>query len=232
MKKAIIYTRFSDRPDADTSESCDFQKDYCSKWCKDNDYDVQFCFEDRAISGTAPIDKRPGLRQALSCLEKDMVIVIYHWDRLARDRMVHVSIESYVIGRGGDIVSASTNSTTKDESPEDELTRTILQSLSAYDRQLRAIRTSNAMRSHQSRGRIMSKHLPYGFKVNPDESTQMIECAAEQKVLKAIETMRKEGSGYMKIAKELDKANIKPRNSEKWNKGVVRNIILRLERDA
>jgi len=227
MKQAIIYTRFSDRPDSETSESCQYQREFCEKWCEDNEYSVAGYFEDRAISGKADIKDRPGLSMALTELGDGMAIVVYHWDRLARDKMVHVAIEGYVIGRGGYMISASTNSSTKDESPEDELMRTIFQSLSVYDRQMKAARTRHAMLSHQARGRIMSKHLPYGFKKDPDAKGMMIKCEVEQATLSMIIRMRNNGYGFKKIGTTLDNASRPPRTAKKWSAHTIRGILKR-----
>lgn len=231
MKQAIIYTRFSDRPDSETSESCEYQKEFCQEWCDKNDYKVVGYFEDRAISGKANIKDRPGLSSALTELSEDVAIVVYHWDRLARDRMIHIAIEGYIIGRGGYMISASTNSSTKDESPEDELMRSILQTLSVYDRQMKAARTKNAMLSHQARGRIMSKQLPYGFKRDPDNAAMMIKDAVEQETLRLIMSLRNKGYGFKRIATALDDSARTPRNADKWSANTIRRIVKREEGD-
>jgi len=232
MKQAIIYTRFSDRPDAKNSESCEYQEEFCRKWCDKHGYNVDESFEDRGVSGKTPIHNRPGLGEALARLEPGMALIVYHWDRLARDRMVHVTIESLVVGMRCHMVSASSGATTENEEPHDELLRGLFQLMSSFQRQQGAARTKHAMRSYQKRGRIMSAILPYGFERDPSDPSRMIPCDAEQEVLRRIMELHDQGQGHYRIAKTLDKADIRPRLSSKWNKGSIKGIVERELRDA
>ena len=212
INKAVIYTRFSDRPDAKTSESCEYQRELCEKWCKEKGYEVVSCFEDKGISGKTTIQEREGLGKALSSLKQGYALVVYNWDRLARDRMVHVAIESFVIG--------------KKESPEDELVRSIMQSLSGYQRQINALRTKSAMLAYQKNGRRMGSVHPYGMRQNLTDPKLMIKDKKEQEGIKRIIELREGGLGWRLIAKTLTQEGIKPRGKQ-WHFSTIKNIYIR-----
>jgi len=235
--KAVIYTRFSDRPNAATSESCEYQRELCEKWCNDNDHEVVGYFEDKAISGKTPIEDRPGLGQAICAMHRDYLLVVLNWDRIARDRMVHIAVEGFIIGIGGNMYSVMENATTQDESPESELLRGIKVLLSGYSRQIGAMRTSASMLSHQGRGRVMSAKLPYGFKFDPESPkrtnkhgvevpTLMIENKTEQKILKRIMSLNDDKIGVRTIAKILTEEKHKPRG-QVWYATSIGRIIER-----
>jgi len=230
MNNSIIYARFSDRPDAKTSESCVYQREICEKYCKANELEVVGFYEDRAVSGKTPIEDRPGLSAAMESMQADYTLVVYNYDRLARDRIVHVAIESYVIGIGAHILSVMQKSTTKDETPEDELIRSIMQGLSSYQRKANAKRTSDAMLSHQKRGRIMSHRLPYGQKIDPADPKLMVPCEVEQEGLKLILELDASGEGTRAIARMLIDKGFKPRG-EKWHATTIQRIINRETQD-
>lgn len=227
MKKAVIYTRFSERPDAATSESCEYQEEFCRDWCENNGFTVIGAYRDEGISGATPIEKRPGLESALCTLKSGNALVVFHWDRLARDRLVHVAIDSFVNGMGGHMISASNGQSTRNESPEDELLRGIMQNLSGYQRKIIAMRTRTAMLSYQKNGRIMSKQLPYGFKVNKKDPKHMVKCPVEQDTLAIIRERHDAGWSNNRIAKALNTAGRKPRTAKEWSRNTIRKIVRR-----
>ena len=226
MKKAIIYARFSDRPDAKLSESCEYQREYCETWCRANGYEIEAYFADKGVSGKTPVEKREGLGEAITTLRQGNALVVYNWDRLARDRMVHVVIESFVIGSGAHMVSVMNQATTDGESPEQEMMRGIIHSLSGYERKRNALRTSEAMLSHQSRGRRMSRMCPYGYMDDPLDPKLMVEHPEEQQAILRMIELREEGLGWRKVADALTAEHYRPRG-EKWHHASLKKIVER-----
>jgi site-specific DNA recombinase len=224
--KCIIYTRFSDRPDSKTSESCESQLASCTKWCNDNDYEIMGSFSDKGVSGKTPIDEREGLGQAFLALKQGYALVVYHWDRLARDRKVHFAIEGFIIGRLGHMISVMNGASTENESPEDELMRVIMTGLSSYQRQIMALRTSQAMKNHQRNGRRMGSVHPYGWRHNPTDPKLMVKDKKEQENIERIIELRESPMGWRMIAKTLTEEGIKPRGKQ-WHYSTIKNIYTR-----
>jgi DNA invertase Pin-like site-specific DNA recombinase len=85
MTQAVIYARFSPRPNAEECDSVEKQLERCRSYCKAHGYDVIAEQDDEDMSG-GRADNRPGLQAAiaLACKAK-AVLVVYKLDRLARN---------------------------------------------------------------------------------------------------------------------------------------------------
>lgn len=51
VKKAVYYGRVSTAEQADSGYSLEMQKDKCTKWAKEHDYEIVEYFEDRGEIG-------------------------------------------------------------------------------------------------------------------------------------------------------------------------------------
>ena len=93
-KQAIIYTRFSPRPNAAECDSCEKQMERCGQFCNNrelgSDGEGIHVFSDEAVSGGEL--NRPGLQAAIEALEPGMVRVVDSSDRLARDMLGNLTI--------------------------------------------------------------------------------------------------------------------------------------------
>ena len=84
MKKAVGYVRTSTKRQ---KQSPFAQRSEIEDWCKKHNVCLVGIFEDIGISGAKPIEKRPGLRDALNVIQnhKADYLVVYDMSRLARD---------------------------------------------------------------------------------------------------------------------------------------------------
>lgn len=228
--KAIIYTRFSPRRNADKSESIETQLDYCREYCHSHNYEIAGEFEDRAMSGAD--ENRPGLWNAIDALKRGYVLIAYKLDRLARDVYLSECIRRAVAKRGAtiEIVTGCENG----DSPEQEMIRKILQVFAEYERKVIAARTKAAMLRHQKQGRRMSDLTPYGWTRDPNNPALMIENETEQTVINQIHDWYAQGDGYREIARKLETQGVPSRTSPRWNgsgakwhHGTVKRILNR-----
>ena len=156
---AIIYTRFSPRKNANESESCEVQLAYCEQYCSQHGYTIGQIFHDPDVSGAD--EYREKLWLAINTLKKGDVLIVYKRDRLARNLFLSEQINRTVVQRGATIEAVSGD--IPGNTPETQLIRQILASIAEYERRLIGIRTSHAMRYHQSKGRRMGVACPYGW---------------------------------------------------------------------
>src|SRR5713101_5677969 len=83
MTPAIIYARYSPRPNAGESMSIETQLDRCRAYCKGNDYPVTAEYKEPNVSGDA---LRPELQKAIQHSQRlRAVLVVSKLDRAARD---------------------------------------------------------------------------------------------------------------------------------------------------
>lgn len=220
--EAIIYTRYSPRRYA--NDSCEQQRDVCEKYCEKQGYTPVEYYEDQERKGSDA--ERPGLWAAIDSLNKGQVLVVYKLDRLAREVYLHEVIRRQV-DREGAWIEAVKDGFGASETYEQVLMRQILQAFSEYERRILAVRTRYAMLYHQRNGRRMSRHAPYGWKIDPDDPKRMIKDEYEQECLQQMLIYREEGMSLRKIAKALEEQGYKPRRSEKWHPKIMREILIR-----
>jgi len=227
MKKAIIYARFSPRKDAATSESNEFQIEALEKWCADNDYAVEGIFQDRALSGSK--HDRPGLYNALYALKKDMALVVYSLDRLAREMFLAEWIRQEVITKGASIVSVDGANVDESEDANQILIRQVTQAIAEFQRRQIGAKTKAAMIRHQASGRRMTAKdcAPFGWMTDPRNKKRIVKCDREQVILRIIRALQLKGMNVNAISNQLNKDLIPCRKARRWYPMAVRRIVMR-----
>ena len=218
MKKAIIYCRFSPRPNADECQSNWKQEERCRAYCKRKDYDAMGAFADNAISGK--VLDRPELSVALERLQPGMVLVVDTCDRLARDMLVSLTIRHQVDKAGATIEFA--DGSPSDTTPEGELFQNILAAFASYERSRIAARTSAGLRRKQAAGQHLGK-APVGYRVDPG-TKELIEHVGEQKAIHRIRELASWGWASRHIAACLTQELGNFRGND-WSPRTVRKII-------
>jgi DNA invertase Pin-like site-specific DNA recombinase len=188
MKKAIIYCRFSPRPNADECKSNEKQSYRCRAYCERQEpayyqYDE---FEDTAVSGRA-LD-RPGLAAAIEALEPGMVLVVDTVDRLARDMLVNLTIRHQVEKAGATIEFA--DGSPNEDTPEGKLFSHILSAFAAYERDRIAARTSAGLKRKQANGEYLGRP-PVGYRV---VDKKLVEHEGEQQAIQTAKRLVNESS--------------------------------------
>ena len=225
MTKVVIYTRFSPRRNADESESCETQVDICKEYAKLKGYEIGRVFKDKDVSGKD--EYREKLWDAIESMSKGSVLLVYKRDRLARNVYLSEQINRAVIAKGGRIEAVSGD--VEGDGPEHVMIRQVLASIAEYERKMIACRTSHAMRQHQKNGKRMGRYAPYGWRIDPIDST-MLEPVQHEQV--AIDLIRKlyetDGETPHAIAKTMSEVMPEAARSGRWNAKTVGKIVNRL----
>ena len=232
MTDAIVYARFSPRRDEEHCISLKTQTDRCRKYIAKQGYTLADTgiFTDTAKSGAD--SDRPGLWAAVAAIKRGMVLVVYRFDRLARDGFLAYTIERDVIKRGGRIESATgEGEISKTMSPEETMKIGMMRLFAEFERNVIKARTSAGMKYRQSNGEVMTRkdQLPYGWQTDPANNLKMIRNKAEQLVGELIVRMRDSGNSWRKIAELLKKEGAVFRNRPSWHHTTIRNIYLRFK---
>lgn len=224
MKYAILYARFSPRRNSGLCESIETQFDLCKDYCIKNNYHIVSQFSDKALSGSE--EDRPGLWAAVEELKRGYVLVVYRLDRLARSVYLSDIIERTVQKKGASVVSICGEGTWAD-SDEDWLVRKILQTLAEYERKVIAARTKAAMLRHQANGKRMSKEPPFGFAVDPNDPSSLIENTTEQQIIERILSLKESELSLRAICRQLESEGTHCRNNSNWHHTTIKSIINR-----
>ena len=168
-------------------------------WAERNGVEIVAIFEDKGISGTAAIDKRPGLLAALDALPQHRagLLVVAKRDRLARDVMNAAMIERMAERVGARVVSAAGEG--EGDDPASKLMRTMIDAFAAYEAAIIASRTSAALQAKAARGEKVGGVQSYGRADGIDAERT----ATERAILDCVRELRAAGMTVRAIADEL-----------------------------
>lgn len=221
---AVIYARFSPRPNADECDSVEKQIARCRAYCVASDYRILVIYADKDMSG-GRADNRPGLQEALrvSCAMK-AVLVTYSLDRLARNTVDALDISKRLSKAGANWASVQERIDTS--TPMGRFVFTLFAALAELQREQTAERTSKAMQTHQKNGRRMSERLPYGFCLDPDDPTHMLPDENEQRIIERICNLYSTGHRLREIGRILDDTGDECRGGP-WYHTTIRRVLER-----
>ena len=226
MTPAIIYARFSPRPNAEECDSVEKQIERCRAYCVGQGYEVVFERFDKDLSG-GRADNRPGLQEAISlACQWKAVLCVYSLSRLARCTKDAIDLAERLNAAGADLAVIQENVNTR--SPMGRFIFTLFSALAQLEREQIAERTSSAMLRHQAEGRRMTRadRCPFGWRPDPADQDQLIEDAEEQEAIARIRQERQRGRGLREIARRLDDAGIGCRG-RLWSHSAVRSVLQR-----
>jgi DNA invertase Pin-like site-specific DNA recombinase len=226
MAKAVIYARFSPRPDAHECDSVEKQLERCRAYCDAHGYEVIGKKHDNDMSG-GRADNRPGLQGAiaLACKHK-AVLVVYKLDRLARNTRDALEVLDRLQKSKADLASLVEQINSR--SPMGRFFFTQLAAFAELEREQIRARTSAAMKSYQADGRRMTRadRCPFGKEVNPMNPGQLIDCPEEQAALARMRQLRTEGKGAKAITAALTAERF-PCRGIGWHLTTVRRLLAR-----
>jgi DNA invertase Pin-like site-specific DNA recombinase len=206
---AIIYSRFSPRPNAEECKSVARQIDNCKKWCDFKEIKILRIHEDKAFSG-ARADNRPALQEALAeACDTGSALVVYSLERLARntrdaleiiDKLGKARVELHIVNLN---IDTGTH--------VGRFFFTVISAFAEFERRVTSQRTSEAMQKYQQEGRRMSDRAPYGFMRDPQDPNMLIEDPQEQDNIDRMVELRYEDLSLREIVKQLEEDGRKPR---------------------
>lgn len=224
--KAIAYLRVS-RSDQQLGPQA--QQQQIERWAKAQGVDVLEAITDQGVSGGAPLDKRPGLMQAIAKLRElgAGVLIVAKRDRLARDVVIAAMVERLAERNGAVICSA--DGTGNGGNPEHALMRGMMDLLAQYERALIRARTKAAAAAKKALGERWGS-VPYGFRLADDGKTLNLDLV-EQAALARIRTLREAGYSLRSIRNTLNSEE-QPCRGARWHLTTVARICDRLEQNT
>jgi DNA invertase Pin-like site-specific DNA recombinase len=236
--RAVVYLRVSTDEQAASGLGLEAQRHACERWAEREGCPTAGPFEDDA-SGAAPLDRRPGLLDALADLEPGDVLLVAKRDRLGRDPVVIAMIEASINRKGCRVVSAAGEGTADDD-PSSVLMRRLIDAFAEYERLLIRGRTKAALAAKRRRGERVGS-VPFGRVVvddgrrskKGDLPVALVEDPAEAAAVAAMLRMKAEGLSPRKIARELDGMGVPTKKGRGgWTHQSVRAILKRHAAEA
>jgi len=231
--KAVAYFRVSTDEQAESGAGTAAQHDACEACARRLGIPMGEPQVDDGVSGAAPIDRRPGLLDALALLQRGDVLLVAKRDRLGRDPIVVAMIEAAVARQGCRVVSAAGEGTEGDD-PTSVLMRRIIDAFAEYERLIIKARTRAALAAKRRRGQRTGR-VPLGYDLTDDGARSkkdlpiaLVANAGEQATVATIKTLRSEGLSLRAIADELTRKQVPTKDGlGRWDHSTIRKILAR-----
>lgn len=199
----------------------DAQHDAISAFIRREGLELIGSFQDPGVSGTVPLEERPGLSQALVCaMTKGAgVLVVARHDRLARDTLVALLIERSFADAGMRIMYADSSN---GQSDSDRFTRTILHAAAEQAKRevVRRLAAGRQVKAAMRPGSYVGGRPPYGYRAQGHE---LVIDPDQAELVKRIFALASDGMSIRRIASRLDDEDAKRR----WHRTAVERILKR-----
>jgi DNA invertase Pin-like site-specific DNA recombinase len=216
MNNALIYTRYSPRPEKDgdaeriaaeeDAETIRLQIDVCRRYAEMKGLIVSEILKDPETSArkTSLFDREQGWR--LKHLPVGTHIIAAKLDRVFRSTADGLLTMQYFKSRNITLHFADQSGCTLDlSSGEGEFLFSILLSAAALEPRRTADRTSKAMKHRQSNGQRMTSAatIPFGQKLDPHNPERTVACRVEVLKINEAYALRRQGLSLRDIAKRI-----------------------------
>lgn len=204
MKRAIGIVRVSqvNGRDGDSFASPDVQRERIRTACERDGLDLIDTLEELDVSGGKPLDKRPGLQQAVQAIEDgraDVVCAAY-FDRLFRSLSTQAEVVERVEAAGGQVLAVDVGRVTNGSAGQ-WLSATMLGAVSEYHRRTTKQWLGEVQERAVARGALPWSRTPLGYRRRED-GTLEVDPDGAVTVVRAFE-MRAEGASLTEIRKML-----------------------------
>jgi DNA invertase Pin-like site-specific DNA recombinase len=212
--KVYAYYRVSTDMQIDSGAGLASQEDICNAWCLRNNTHITRSFVEKAISGAAPLDKRPALFQAITCLEKGDVLLVSRLDRLSRDIYGGIVIDEAVAHQEGRVISAAGEGTDSDD-PASKMIRDIIRVVAGFERSITQFRIKAALAAKKARGERVGP-IPFGYQLGKDR--KLYPSPEEQVYVEQMIEYRKQGLSMTQVAEKMNEKGVLSRLGKPWSK--------------
>jgi len=220
--KAVIYTRVSTEDQAKEGVSLSAQLHKARAYCTAMDLEIVGEYTDEGISGAKGISHRPGLAVAMkSACTQGAALVVYSLSRLSRSTALTIELGAELEKAGADLVSLSERIDTT--SAAGKMIFRMLAVMAEFERDQVSERTASAMAHKKAKGERVGT-IPYGWELGAD-GVHLVKVAAEQSVLRRIESLHQAGASYSAIARELKALGIATKNGGQWHPQTIKNLL-------
>lgn len=229
--KLVVYARTSNTNGH--QDSIDGQADACRAWAADNGHEVVAVFADDGVTGTAGLDDRPGLAEAVAAVEGEGAdgLVVRNLDRFARALHVQEAVLATIWAAKGKVFEVHGGEVLED-APDDPMRKFIRQVQSAVaelERGMVVARLQGGKRRAAAQGKYIG-----GARLHPKYGYDLVDGVYvpredEQAVIARMRELREPPSGrtFRSIAQTLTEEGVKPPSGESWHPSAIMRILKR-----
>lgn len=221
-RRAVVYLRVSTDEQTESGLGLEAQLAACQAWCAGRGLEVVAVHRDEGVSGSTPVDKRPGLTAALAALSRGAVLVAAKRDRLARSVGIAAVLEEAARRLGATV---ETPDAPDSDDPFAQAMRGMMDVFAQLERAMIASRTKAALAAKKARGEKTGGALPLGRALAEDGRT-LVEDTAEGEAVALVRALRADGLSMAEIVARLNAEGVPCRGS-RWHKTTVARLLSR-----
>ena len=218
--KAIGYTRVSTRDQADSGASLASQRTKINAYAILHDLELVEVIEDAGYSAKS-LD-RPGMTKLLSLIRgrKITTVVVAKLDRITRSVRDLGELIDLFQRSGVEFASVADHIDTSTASGR--LVLNVMGSVSQWEREAIGERTSEALAAMRANGRRISRHAPYGYRLN---GQGWVEDEHEQQASCIMRRLRDDGLSLRQIAERLQTQGFTSRSGKRLSPQLIANVL-------
>lgn len=223
-QRVIGYTRVSTVEQIE-GFGIEVQETAIRTYCRKNGLSLVAMLSDHGQSGSNGLDTRQGLAEALARIEAGDAtsLVVYRFDRLARDLILQETIIARLDTAGASVMSVSEPAMEGDDATR-VMVRQMLGVIAEYERAIIRGRMASGKAAKVAKGGYGGGRPAYGLKA---AQGALVPNEDEQAIVAVVAEMRKAEASYRDIAKALGESGWTTRSGGTWNPNQVRRIALR-----
>lgn len=219
----VSYVRCSSAEQAAEGHSLFAQRNRIEAWCAASEATLVEHIEDAGVSGTRPLESRPGGSRLHALLRASSppvdAVVIVRLDRLGRDAAETLAVlRRFSRGQVGLISIVDRIDLT---TPQGRAMAQLGAVFAELERSLIAQRTSEALVALR-RERLVYGPVPYGL---AQEGAALRECEGEMRVIRTMKRLRTHGESYRAIAESLNGRGVRAKRGGTWHAMSVRSVL-------
>jgi site-specific DNA recombinase len=220
-RRCVVYRRVSTDTQADSGYGLSAQSEAIEAFVKREHLEVVGSFADPGVSGTVPLEQRPGLSQALvAAMTKGAgALVVARHDRLARDTLVALLIERAFADAGVRILYADS---TNGESDADRFTRTVLHAAAEQAKRdvVRRLAAGREVKAATRPGSYVGGRPPYGYRAHGHE---LAIDPGQADIVRRIYRLARDGNSIREIAALIEADD----PARRWHRTTIEHILRR-----
>lgn len=218
--KALGYARIS--KDEENSVSLDYQEAEIRKCCEREGLSLAGIEIDNGVSGKS-VKNRPAVQRVLQAVDTKAVdvVVVFKSDRMSRNGLESLQIESLMKQRGVAYLS-TTEGRLDHDSVDDEFLSFIRAGLNQRERKLISLRTRTALQRKRERGERIGGRPRYGWTV---ENGELVPEPREQEAVFRMKALKAKGYSTREIVKALEDEGYRTRTGTLFTQTQVVRIL-------
>jgi DNA invertase Pin-like site-specific DNA recombinase len=228
-----VYVRVSTDKQAEEGNGLEIQEKLCRQWAKAHSYRVVQVFTDAGVSGAKYAADRPGLTEALACLESGDAsgLIVRDLDRLAREVTVQEAVLARIWTKNGHSVFTASGEVLRDD-PDDPMRTAMRQMVGVFsglERRMVVKRMRDGRKAKAAKGGHSVGAAPYGWTAQHGELTPHPE---EQMALSRMQELSSAGLTTREVAEVLRHEGRPTKRGGNWSGPVVARILSRTRTDG